>query len=269
MKLRIHGLALAALLLCGAAAARAQQPTPAPAPAQPPAPAPAQPPPAAKAGEKLPTVEEVMASYEKALGGAEALAKYRSRVMKGTIELAPMGARGTVEVSQKAPDKMLSVMNLAGFGEVRQGYDGQVAWAKDPFQGLREMKGAELATLRRSAVFDLAERNALYKKMAVTGRGKVGEREVYVVEATPAEGEPDMMYFDAQTGLMLRSDVVVDGPQGRVVSENYMEDYRAVDGVQLPHTVRQVLGAITVIQRIESVTHDAALDDSIFRKPSA
>jgi hypothetical protein len=264
MKVSIHGLALAALLLGGTTATRAQQPEPPP----PPRPA-AQQPAAPKADEKLPTAEQVLANYVKAIGGAEVLSKYRSRVTRGTVELAPMGARGTMVTSQKAPDKLLSVTNLTGFGEIRQGYDGQVGWAKDPFQGLRELKGLELAAVRRGAVFDTAERNKLYKKTAVVGRGKVGERGVYIIEATPAEGEPDKMYFDTESGLMLRMDVVVDGPQGRITSENYMEDYRAVDGIRTPHTVRQVLGAITVIQRIESVEHDTALDDSIFKKPSA
>jgi len=268
MKLRIHGLALAALLLGAPAPAPAQQPAPA-APAQPPTQAPAQQPPAPKADDKLPAAEEVMASYFKAVGGAEVLTKYKSRVSKGSIELAPMNGRGTVEIWQKAPDKMLMVMKLTGLGEFRQGYDGQTGWANDPFQGLRELKGMELAARRRSAIFNPAERNALYKKMAVTGRGKVGEREVFVVEATPAEGEPDKMYFDTQSGLLLRVDTVTEGPEGRVIAESYLEDYRPVDGMMAPHTVRQVAGAITIIQRLESVKHDEALDDSMFKKPAA
>jgi zinc protease len=268
MKLRIQALALAALLLCGASAANAQQ--------QPPAsgPAPAQTPPAAKPGtaktdEKLPTIDEVLASYTKALGGAEALAKHKSRIAKGTVELAPINARGTLVSSQKAPNKLLVVMNLTGLGEFRQGFDGQMGWSNDPFQGLRDLKGSELAATRRAAVFNAAERNALYKRMVVTGKSKVGDREVYVVEATPAEGEPDKMYFDTKSGLMLRMDAVTDGPQGRVIAESYLEDYREVGGVLAPHTVRQVIGAITIIQRLESVEHDAPLDDAIFKKPSA
>jgi zinc protease len=268
MKLRIHGLALATLLLCGMGSARAQQQPSASGPAPtrtPPAAVKAD---AAKTDAGLPSAEEVLASYTKALGGAAALARHKSRVAKGTIELAPMSARGTLITSQKAPNKLLVVMNLTGLGEFRQGYDGQLGWANDPFQGLRELKGSELAATRRGAVFNPAERNALYKKMAVTGRSKVGDREVYVIEATPAEGEPDKMYFDTKTGLMLRMDTVTDGPQGRVIAESYMEDYREVGGILAPHTVRQVVGPIIIIQRLESVEHDAPLDDAIFRKPS-
>jgi hypothetical protein len=263
MKAKVFGLSLA--LLCGAAA-RAQAQTPAQTPA--PAP-PAQARPAAQADEKLPAAEEVFARYLQAVGGEAALGKFKSRVTRGSIELAPMGVKGTYEVSQKAPDKSVTTMNLTGLGTLQQGYDGGVGWAKDPFTGLRELKGGELAATQRSAFLNPADWRKVYKTMKVTGRTKVGAREAYVVEAAHGGDTPDKLYFDTQSGLLLRMDAVVDSPQGRIVSETTFDDYREVDGVKVSHSSRAVLGAATIILRVEEVKHDAPLEDKIFAKPAA
>jgi hypothetical protein len=86
--------------------------------------------------------------------------------------------------------------NLTGLGTTQQGYDGAVGWAKDPFTGLRELKGGELAVVQRAALLNPAGWRKHYKSMKVTGRSKVGEREAYVVEAAHAGDTPDKLYFD-------------------------------------------------------------------------
>lgn len=266
MKVKVFGLSLALAALCGASA-RAQTPAQTPAPAATPAAAQAKP--EAKADEKLPAAEVLLDKYLKALGGEAALDKFKSRVMRGTIEIAPMGVKGTFESSQKAPQMSLTTMNLTGLGTLQQGYDGTVGWAKDPFTGLRELKGGELAAVQRAALLNPGGWRKAYKSLKTTGRSKVGEREVYVVEGTHAGDTPDKHYFDAQTGMLLRTDAVVDSPQGRVISETTFDDYREVDGVKVAHSIRAVLGAATVVTRVEEVKHDVALDDKAFAKPAS
>ena len=264
MRVKVFGPFMALALLCGAAARAEAQATPAPAQAPP-----AQAAPAPQATEKLPSGEEVFAKYLQAIGGEAALAKFKSRVSRGSVEIAPMGVKGTYEISQKAPDKSAMTMTLTGLGAVRQGYDGAVGWAKDPFTGLRELKGGELAALQRGAFLNPADWRKIYKSMKVTGRAKVGEREAYVVEAAHGGATPDKLYFDTQTGLLSRMDAVVDSPQGRVVSETTIDDYREVDGVKIAHSSRAVLGPSTIILRVEEVKHDAPVEDTVFAKPAA
>jgi hypothetical protein len=270
MKAKVFGLSLALAALCGVPALAqtpAQTPAPAAAPARTPSPA-AQARPAAKPDEKLPAAEVLFDNYLKALGGEAALDKFKSRVMRGTVEIAPMGVKGTYETSQKAPDRLLTTMTLTGLGTLQQGYDGAVGWSKDPFTGQRELKGGELATVQRSALINPKGWRKSYNSMKTTGRSQVGGREVYVVEGAYAADAPDKLYFDAQTGLLLRMDVVVDSPQGRVVSETTMEDYREVDGVKVPYSVSAVVGAATVVMRVGEIKHDVALDDKMFARPA-
>lgn len=266
MKAKVFGLSLALAALCGASA-RAQTASQTPAPAA--APAAAQAKPAAKPDEKLPAPEALFDKYLKALGGEAALNKFKSRVMRGSIEIVPMGVKGTFETTQKVPQMSLTTMNLTGLGAIQQGYDGTVGWSKDPFTGLRELKGGELATVQRAALINPGNWRKSYSSMKTTGRSKVGEREVYVVEGAYAADTPEKLYFDAQTGLLLRTDSVVESPQGRIVSETTLDDYREVDGVKVPYSMRAVLGAATVVTRVEEVKHDVVLDDKSFAKPTS
>src|SRR5215211_1280342 len=61
---------------------------------------------------KLPTVKEVLDKFVQATGGRAAIEKIQTRTMKGTVELVPMGVKGTVEVYQSAPDKSYSKLIL-------------------------------------------------------------------------------------------------------------------------------------------------------------
>ena len=262
MNVKVFGLSLALAALCGASA-RAQTAT------QTPAPAAAQAKPAAQADAKLPAPELLFDNYVKGLGGEAALDKLKSRVMRGSIEIAPMGVKGTFESSQKAPQKSLTTMTLTGLGVMQQGFDGAVGWSKDPFTGLRELKGGELSAVQRAAYINPVGWRSTYSSMKTTGRSKVGDREVYVVEGAYAGDTPDKLYFDAQTGLLLRMDAVVDSPQGRVISETTFDDYREVDGVKVPHSVRASMGAATVVMRIDEVKHGVALEDKSFAKPAS
>lgn len=260
MKVKVFGLSLALAALCGVSAhAQTAPQTPATAQAKP----------EAKAEEKLPAAEVIFDNYLKALGGEAAISKFKSRVMRGSIEIAPMGVKGTFETSQKAPQMLLTTMNLVGLGTIQQGYDGAAGWAKDPFTGLRDLKGGELANVQRGALLNPGGWRKSYSSMKTTGRSKVGTREVYVVEGAQATDTPDKLYFDAQTGLLLRMDAVVNSPQGQVVSETTFDDYREVDGVKVPYSVSAVLGAATVVTRVEEVKHDVALEDKLFAKPTS
>jgi hypothetical protein len=105
--------------------------------------------------------------------------------------------------------------------------------------------------------------------MTVKGKEKVGDKEAYVIEAKPAEGSVEKWYFDTQTGLLIRQDAERETPQGKVPSETYMDNYKEVDGVKLPHSVRIVNPMFTLEMKMEEIKHNVAVDDAKFNKPAA
>jgi outer membrane lipoprotein-sorting protein len=222
------------------------------------------------ASETLPSIDQILDKHIESLGGKAALEKLTSMQMSGTFEIPAFGASGTVKGYAKAPNKNLSIADVPGYGLVQRGYDGKVAWEQDPMSGLREVSGAELSARKREADFyrDLHLKE-LYSKLTVKSKEKVGEKEAYLVEATPAEGSADKMYFDVKTGLLIRVDAERETAQGAALVETYFEDYRDVDGVKVPFTIRQVSPAFAMTIKIDEIKHNVEIDDAKFATPAA
>jgi hypothetical protein len=228
---------------------------------------------AAEAGAKTttaePTVDQILDKYIQATGGRQAVEKIASRVTKGTVELSAMGLKGEIESYAKAPNKTLTIINFSGLGEFREGYDGKIAWSQNPMMGLREKSGDELTAIAQTAdIHAQIKTRQLYSKLEFKGKEKVGTRETYVILATPAVGAPVKMYFDTQTGLMARTDMDFETPQGQFHLESTMDDYREVDGVKIAFLARQKTSVADFIIKLTEVKHNVAIDDAKFNKPS-
>ena len=228
---------------------------------------------AAEAGAKTttaePTVDQILDKYIQATGGRQAVEKITSRVTKGTVELSTMGLKGEIESYAKAPNKTLTIINLSGLGEFREGYDGKIAWSQNPMMGLREKSGDELTAIAQTAdIHAQIKTRQLYSKLEFKGKEKVGTRETYVILATPAVGAPVKMYFDTQTGLMARTDMDFETPQGQFHLESTMDDYREVDGVKIAFLARQKTSVADFVIKLTEVKHNVAIDDAKFNKPS-
>jgi len=224
--------------------------------------------PAAKESVSLPTLDQILDKFTESSGGKAAIEKITSRYVKGTFEIPSMGASGTVEIYAKAPSKSYTLIDVPGFGMIQQGYDGTVAWEDNPMTGPRDLAGSELAARKRDVDFyrELHFKE-LYPQMVVKGKEKVGEREAYLVEATPAEGKPEKMFFDAENGLLIRFDAERESPQGVALLETYLEDYRDVDGVKTPFTIRQVNPTFSMTIKFGELKNNIEIDDSKFAKP--
>jgi outer membrane lipoprotein-sorting protein len=224
----------------------------------------------AKPAAAMPTVDQILDKYVQALGGKASLEKFTSTASKGTFEIPTFGASGTAEVWEKAPNKTGLRLDIPGFGIVQEGFNGTVAWSQDPQNGLREKTGLELAATKLDAeYYRPLKLKQLYPKITVKGKDKVGDKDAYVLEATPAEGAAESWYFDATTGLLARIDAERESPQGKASVQVFQEDYKDADGVKVPFTMRIVSSAFTIIIKFDEVKHNVAIDETKFNKPVA
>jgi hypothetical protein len=255
---RIRGLSKAGWLLAAALvlAAAAQEPK---APAGKPAPA---------APAATPTVDQILQKYVDAVGGKAAIEKVTSRAAKGSFDVEGQEVSGTIETYAKAPNKSVSIVDIPGFGQVRQGFDGTSGWVSNP-QGMHVMEGQELSVARRTAeLHQILKLREMYPNMTLKGKEKVGDRETYVIEADPSDGSLRRMYIDTETSLLLRNDIERDTPMGRTTSESYLSDYREADGVKFPFSLRQVNPGITFVVKLTELKHNVPGEDSRFAQPS-
>lgn len=227
--------------------------------------------PAAESAAKLPSADQIFAKYAQALGGEAAYRKLTSRVGRGTFTIAAAGLTAPMEIYQKAPNKNVTLITLPGFGAITQGYDGKVAFDQQPTSGLRELGGKELAKRQRAADFynDL-NYGKQYTKTIVTGVETVGTAQAYRVDATTPEGDIEKLYFDKQSGLLVRKDEASETPEGLIPTQSYFEDYRTIDGIKYPFTARITSPAVGVITvTLTELKHNVPIDDTKFNKPTA
>lgn len=225
--------------------------------------------PVARAQEKLPTVDQVLEKYVAALGGKAAIQKVKSRISTGTFELPEGGLSGTITFYSKAPNKRRYRLEGPGIGVIEQCFDGAAGWASSPQTGLRDLSEAELAQERISADF-YAPLNigSTFSGLAVRGKETVGELEAIVLEGKESTGGPRVMYFDVATGLLIRVTVVRESDEGPVTVDNYLDDYREVDGVKVPHLLTQIQPQYRIITHVMEVKSNVPVEDTVFAKPA-
>jgi zinc protease len=220
------------------------------------------------AAPTLPGADQILDHYLQATGGRDAWKKLTSRVSKGTIEVPGMNAPGSTEIREKAPDEMLAVFVMGG-ATFRQAFNAKGGWSNDPLNGLRDQTGDELTDSRRISDFSppagLRDR---YKKFAIAGAEKIDGRDVYVLNASTENSDPDKLCFDAQTGLLIRQIVQHSTPDVVLVIQQDFSDYREVDGVKLPFVIHQSNGEVQFTINLAEIHHNVALDDTIFVMPA-
>jgi photosynthetic reaction center cytochrome c subunit len=224
----------------------------------------ASPAPAVPAG---PPADQILEKYLQAVGGADALNKISSRVEKGTIAFGDR--HNPIEVYAKAPDKRLSVSHMQN-GESLTAFDGHVGWLGNTGRPPREMEGAEIDAARLDADFYFPVHvKQLFTQFRVRPPEKIGDREAYAVFGLKQGQPPVRLYFDEESGLLVRLVRYAETPLGRNPTQIDYADYRDVDGVKLPFrwTLSRPNGRFTI--QVDSVQQNVPIDDAKFAEPPA
>jgi hypothetical protein len=221
-----------------------------------------------KPGEQestLPSVDKLLDKYLAAVGGAEALQRITSRVEKGTLTVFG-GQHFPVEVYSKAPDKRVSIMHLQG-GESMTAFDGKQGWLSVPGR-VHMMSAAENDAARIDADLYLAARlKRLFQKFAVHDGEKIDGHHTYLIVAD-REGQPPLrLYFDQQSGLLLRLVRYAETPLGRNPTQIDYTDYRDANGVKVPFhwTLARPENRFSI--QVDDLQQNVPLDDAKFAAP--
>ncbi len=215
-----------------------------------------------------PTAEQLLDKYVQAVGGAAAINKVTSRVMTGTIDFG--GKSLPIDIYSKDPDKRISFTHMPD-GDSITAFDGHDGWLVSPGRpGAREMHGSELDAAAIDADLHLATHlKPMFKEMKVQGTEKIGDHEVYEVVGQ-SEGKPSLLlYFDEQSGLLVRLVRYADTALGLLPTQIDYADYRDTNGVKIPYrwTLARPSGRFTI--QVSEVKQNVPVDDAKFAKPAA
>ena len=210
----------------------------------------------------LPTIEQILDKYIQALGGRAAIQAPTSRIMKGSVTAPSFGAKGTIEIYAKAPNKQLTEIVAPVLGSLRTGFNGTDAWEEENGR----VKDAPAFVKREADFYFPIKMRELYPRIELKGKERIADAEAYRLEA-PRGGNPKRWYFDAETGLLIRTEV--RNSAGKLVSSEDYEDYRDIDGVKIAFTTRGQEDNIAFIIRLDDVKHNLRIDDAKFERPVA
>ncbi len=214
--------------------------------------------------------DQIFARYMEAVGGEEAIEAVTSYRAKGTFETSAARIQGTFASWGKDPNKTLTVMTFPGIVEVRKGFDGESQWVQTPSGTFSSTEGAtEMSQIERDAeVYRSGKIKALYYDLKLENKVRLNGRDVYMIEGRPQRGPAEKLFFDAETGLLVRWDMVRKVPnRGHVFVKVHLDDYREVDKLQVPFKVRFAFESFDFTLKLDEWQHNVSIDDAIFIKP--
>jgi len=225
------------------------------------------------------TADDIIEKGIVASGGREALAKVTSRATTGTMTVTTPGGdiTGTIEVLNQAPNKVQTVITLdlsamgGGKMTIEQRFDGMDGYAMNSMQGDTPVTSSQV-DMWRNAIFpspflDYKERGT---KVELTGKEKIGDKDVYVLLVTPSKGPPTRLWTDAATYQPVKTVMTVETAEtGPVEQTTLMSDFREVDGLTLPFKLvgSSAMQSFTVV--VTKVEHNVKVDPARFAKPAA
>jgi hypothetical protein len=130
------------------------------------------------------------------------------------------------------------------------------------------MHGSELDAASMDADLHFATHlKAMFSAMQVEGPERIGDRDAYVVVGKREGKTPIRLYFDEQSGFLLRLVRFGDSALGWLPTQIDYADYRDSNGVKIPYrwTLARPSGRFTI--QVSEVKQNIPVDDAKFAKP--
>jgi hypothetical protein len=226
----------------------------------------------ARATSGEPTADQIFDKYIQALGGAARLAGLTSYVAKGTA--TPYGDVGKgypTEIYAKAPNQLATIVHEQE-GDMARAFDGRDGYFLLPLTVVEEYPwtGSALEGAKLDAELAFPGRIKDYlTSWRVSFSSTINGVDVRVVQGTGPSGLVATLYFDKDSGLLVRMARYTNSVVGRVPTQIDFSDYRPVAGVMMPFkwSYAWVSGREDFV--LTDVQPNVAVDPSKFGKPVA
>ena len=217
--------------------------------------------------------DKILEKYIQALGGAERLARVTSFVGKGTYKGYDDPETYPVEVYAKAPGQRAMTVHGAD-GESASVYDGRNGYAAAPEAAtpvpVLPLTGDDLAGARLEAELSFPARIVqILSEWRVGFPVAINDRDVQVVQGRPATGGlPVKLYFDMESGLLVRLVRYTDTPVGAIPTQIDYGDYRDVSGIRMPFKWTTTWTSGRSVTELSEVQLNVPIDAARFAKPA-
>ena len=218
------------------------------------------------------SADQILDKYIQAVGGAQALAKLTSFTAKGTYQGYDTDLEALpIAVFAKAPNQRTTVVHMHA-GDSITTYDGRAGWVASPDKpvALITLAGEDLDGIRLDASisFPAGIKTALSGWRAGFPAAIINGRGVQIVQGTAAGRSRVKLFFDKESGLLVRVLRYTDTAVGIIPAQTDFSDYRDVAGVKMPfHWVATWTDGQSTID-LTDVQPNVPVDAAKFAKPA-
>jgi len=220
-----------------------------------------------------PPLDAVLDKYIAAVGGAARLKGLTAFSAEGIYSGYDDFEEFPVEVFARAPNQRTTIQH-SQYGDITTAFDGRSGWLAAP----TEIKPDPVIVLTGGNL----EGTALEAELSFPGQIKqsltnwivgpltsIGDRQARIVQGKRASGTPIKLYFDEESGLLVRMiRYSSQSPVGRVPTQIDFEDYREVSGIKFPFKWTSTWTDGRTLYQIKNVQVNPTIPASRFAKPS-
>ena len=216
------------------------------------------------------TVDEIVDTYYENIGGKEAWREIKT--MKFIGEGVQMGMKFPVTMISKEPNLNRLDVSIQGMTMI-QAFDGEVAWATNPFAGQTEPTKMSDEESEEAGKENFQDDLLDYKEKGYTltleGKDEYEGSEVYKLKLVRGEGDERIYFFDTEImiPIAMRMTPQTGQMKGQVI-DAISSDFQEVDGVMVPFSFKQKIGGQTMLEFIASeVQLNTPMTDEEFAFP--
>ena len=222
------------------------------------------------------TVDEVIAKHIEARGGLETWQKIKSLKISGSYsgfsKVSPFALhRERLDASPRKAAKYHLDYVLDG-RQMTLGYDGRTAWWINLWQGApwaQQIGGHDLKVFMQDVDFEspFFDYQAKGYRVELLGEGDLDGQKALKLELTRPDASVETWYLDPETYLEIGYDAVGSDFGTPQPQRAFIEDFREVNGVMMPHYIEKQWYTRLRIMEVEDVQTNLEIADELFHMP--
>ncbi len=211
----------------------------------------------------LPSAETILAKYKTAVGDKTRISSRKIKAKR----IEPDGKTFEAEEIWQKGDKVMiqTIYPSKEYGDytVKEIFDGITA-AKFGNGSKIALKPDEMEQIKREAEFLTNNLETIYTKFEPTLLSRIEGKEFYLIKAITSDNQIENLYFDKETGFLIRRTSATQTVLGDFVYQVDYQNYKNFGGVKLPMITKFAVPAIYWSRQILEVKSDAIIDDKVF-----
>lgn len=200
------------------------------------------------------TAETVIANYINAIGGKKALEAVKSVSWVAQAEM--QGMQLGLEMKNTTKNQSSLVVSMGGMALQKMIFDGEKGYMMAQGQRIENDAKQNAAAKAEAAPFsELSEKSAKLERIE-----PVDGKDAYVVSFESGKEA----FYDKASGLKVKEVTKQEAMGQSVTSTISFENYKVVDGIKFPFTIKQAAGPQEISFEISKVTINDGVSDSDF-----